>query len=129
MPVVYCLHDDYEATYYATSIEEALFRQILDFSSHSNFYVEQGDSYQMSLDEARFYLTGWKLKFGKWFKEEWLSEIDRLLCMELKFYKYPSKEMGEGHYVLITPEECDYLTKKYLYFDLIDRNFQWISEE
>lgn len=129
MPVVYCLHDDYEATYYAASFEEALFRQILNFSSQSNFYVEKGTSYQMDLDEARIHLNCWKLRFGNWFKEEWLSEIDRLLSLELKFYEYSSTKMGKGHYVLITPEECESLIKKYLSFDLIDQTFQWISED
>lgn len=129
MPVVFCLHDDYEASYYAASFEEALFRQVLEFCCDCNFYIGEGKSYQMDLHEARVNLTNWRNKFERWFKKEWLAEVDLILRVPLKFYEDPCQKSGKGYYVLITPEECEHLIKKYLDFDLINKTFYWKRED
>lgn len=125
IPVVFCPHDDNEGYFYAPSFEGALFRQILDFASQSNFYITDGKSWQMDLETARRYLLNWKSKFSKWFKNEWISEIERIICLDLKYYQYSKG----GYYVLITPEEYEMLIKQYLDFNLLNKSFIWVIEE
>lgn len=123
IPVVFCPHDDNEGYFYAPSFEGALFRQILDFASHSNFYIDSRKSWQMNLKEARKHLLNWQRKFEKWFEKDWISEIEKLINSDLKYYQYPKG----GYYVLITPEECNVLVDKYLNFDLLNKNFIWVA--
>ncbi|KNY27554.1 SMI1/KNR4 family protein [Pseudobacteroides cellulosolvens] len=125
MPVVFCPHDDDEGSFYAPSFEGALFRQILEFASHSNFYVDDGKSWQMDLVSAREHLLNWKNRFEKWFKKEWISEIEKIISLDLKYYQYAKS----GYYVLITPEECNILTKRHLDFELLDKSLIWTDEE
>lgn len=129
MPVVFCTHDDEEGTFYAKTYEGALFRQILDFASQNNFCTQEGNKWEMSLLIARKHLMNWKNKFEKWFEKEWINEIDRLIGLELKYYETVSPTVVGGYYVLITPEECRDLTKKYLDFELLDRSFIWVNED
>jgi hypothetical protein len=45
-----CCHDDTEGTFYAETIEGAIFRNILEFVSNSCFYINSSEakSYQLS---------------------------------------------------------------------------------
>lgn len=122
LPVVFCPHDDDEGVFYTDSFEAAIFRHILEFASQNNFYIGSGNSWEMDIAKARVLLSAWKKRFFEWFKEEWNEEIDKLLTLELKYYK-PNK--SNGFYVLITPEEADDLIDKYLKFDLLGKSFLW----
>ena len=122
LPVVYCPHDDDEGVFYAESLEAALFRHILEFVSQNNFCINEGESWQITIEKTRVLLREWKKRYFKWFKEEWIQEIDNLLNLDFKMYK-PNK--SDGFYVLITPEEAERLINKYIKFDLFERSFQW----
>lgn len=45
--------------------------------------------------------------------------------LELKYYEFVTPTVISGYYVLITPEECKNLVRKYLNFDLLDNIFTW----
>ncbi len=128
MPIVLCPHNDDEGIFYANCFEAAVFRHILEFASKNNFCIDVGESWEMDLKMARNHLSNWKSKFGRWFAPEWLSEINRLMTLDIKLHqvgKYPS----EGDfYLLITPEEYSELTKKYLAFNLFDQTFVWTND-
>lgn len=125
MPVVLCCHDDVEGHFYAPFFEAALFRHILEFASQNNFSVGTGEPWEMELLVARKHLLHWKDTFGQWFASEWLAEIDRLLKLDLKLYQVGNKPSAGDYYLLITPEECGELVRKYLDFGLLDKTFLW----
>ena len=79
----------------------------------------------MDLGLARKHLLNQKNTIGKWFPKEWISEIDGIMNLELKYYEFVTPTVISGYYVLITPEECKNLVRKYLNFDLLDNIFTW----
>jgi hypothetical protein len=123
LPVVFCPHDDDEGIFYAPNIEGAMFRQILEFASQNNFYSENGQPWEMSILEAKKHLINWKKRFDKWFKKEWIYELDKLINSDLNYYEH---NYG-GYYVLITPDEAKDKIEKYLSFSFLNKSFIWTS--
>ncbi len=125
LPIVFCPHDDDEGIYYAQNFISALFRQILEFASQNNFCIGVGEPWEMNIELARKHLMNWKNRFGKWFTNEWISEIDRLMNLELKYFQVREKPSTGDYFLLITSDECNQLIKKYLDFELLDQSFVW----
>ncbi|MEH7353853.1 hypothetical protein V7150_09765 [Neobacillus drentensis] len=125
LPVVYCPHDDDEGLFYAENIEAAIFRQILEFVSQNNFFHEVGQSWEMSIFDAKRHLKNWRTRFKKWFKKEWNDELDKLITLDLKYYSHNSG----GYYVLITPEEAKEKIERYLNFNLLNKSFIWTNQD
>lgn len=127
--VVLCYHDDIIGKVYAENLEGALFRHILEFVSDCNFYTLSGKSYQMDCESAKRYISEWIDKFGQYFKPEWNSELEKILSLDLKYYKetrYP--KVNFGYETFLTPEESEKLITKYLIFDKIDTEIIWDIE-
>lgn len=125
LPVGLCYHDDCEGIYYAKNLQDAFFRQILDFVSGSNFYIheEAAESYQMDIHNLRRYLNTWRTKLGRFFSKENNEVIDSLLEKDLKLCK---SIYGEW-YALLTEEESNEILKRYVDFELINQNFEWFK--
>lgn len=125
LPVGLCYHDDSEGIYYAKNLQDALFRQIIDFVSGSNFYIqdESAESYQMNIYNLRRHLNEWKTKLGKFFTKEKNEVIESLLKKELKLCR---SKYGDW-YALLTEEESNEIVNKFIDFELIDETFEWIK--
>ncbi|WP_160685612.1 hypothetical protein [Clostridium sp. C2-6-12] len=129
LPVALCPKDDDEAVIYAGSIEAAIFRQILEFVSQNNFYYEDKKEWEMDEITAKKHLINWKNKFKKWFKKEWIDELDDIISKDLKLYEHKFDRYISKYYVFITPEEANEIIEKYIDFDLINKSFIWTKEE
>ncbi|MCB2362148.1 hypothetical protein [Clostridium estertheticum] len=129
LPVVFCPHDDDEGIIYAENIEAAVFRQILEFASQNNFNLEECKSWEMDVQMAKKHLVNWKNKFKKWFKKEWINELDKLISSDLKYYENKFARHTGRYYVFITPEEANEKIEKYLNFDLLNKPFIWTIED
>jgi len=124
--IVLCYHDDIVGEVYAENFESALFRHILEFVSESNFYVSNGNTYQIDSDTAKKYISEWKNKFGQYFKPEWNDEIEKILSLDLKYYKeIRLPKANYGYEVFLTPQESEQLINKYLKFDKINTEVIW----
>lgn len=121
LPIVFCPHDDEIGYYYAPSFEASLFRQILDFVSHANFYINNPKTWQKNDEEAKKIILNWNNKLNKYFRKEWVLEIEKILSLDLKYYTYPKGE----YYLYITPDEKNEIVNKYLKFDLLNKEFKW----
>lgn len=121
--IVLCYHDDDEGVFYADNLESAIFRNILEYVSDSNFYcnADEGKTYQIGILELRKLLNDWKNKFINWFDDEWIGELSTLSKLELKLC---ITEYG-SYYALITPEEAEKKIEKYLKFPFINKRFRW----
>jgi hypothetical protein len=102
-PVVLCERAETTCKYYASTIEGAIFRQILAFCSEPNFVRgDENTEMDMCLRMAKKHLTRWKTTFGLSFPKTWKDVCDDLLSRELT-------EHIEGHVsypVLISPSEA-----------------------
>lgn len=125
-PVGLCYHDAYEGVYYAKNTEDAIFRQMIEYVSDYNFYIneEEAESYQVSEEELKEQLQQWKESFQGIIKKEYLVEIDRLSQLKLKYIK---SDYGEG-YTLLSVEEQEAMIEKYIKFDLLEEEFPWSKE-
>ncbi|MHC1686070.1 MAG: hypothetical protein AB6733_24600 [Clostridiaceae bacterium] len=129
LPVAFCPRDDDEGVIYAESIETAIFRQILEFVSQNNFYVENKKQWEMDIVAAKKHLSNWKNRFEKWFKKEWIDELDNIISLDLKLYKHKFERYTSEYYVFITPEEANEKIEKYLNFSLLNKTFIWTKED
>lgn len=118
LPVIFCPSNDEFGKIYAENIEAAMFRQILEFVSQANFYKNKVCSWKMNELQAKKHLNNWKLKLNKYFKEEWITEIDNFIKSNLKYY---IDNNNNGYYVFITKEEADKKIEEYLNFPLINK--------
>lgn len=118
-----CENAEVNGIYYAKNTEDAVFRQIIEYVSDSNFYLikEAAKSYQVSEDELKIQLEGWKNNFRGILNDEYINIIDKLSGLSLKHIKC---QYGEW-YALLTLEEQNELIDKYIKFDMIDDEFEW----
>lgn len=118
-----CENAEVNGIYYAKNTEDAVFRQIIEYVSDSNFYLikEEAESYQVSEEELKIQLEGWKNNFRGILNDEYINTIDKLSGLSLKHIKC---QYGEW-YALLTIEEQDELIDKYIKFDMIDDDFEW----
>lgn len=118
-----CERAEVNGVYYAKNTEDAIFRQIIEYVSDSNFYLikEEAESYQVNEDELKMQLEGWKNSFRGILNDEYINIIDKLSELSLKHIKC---QYGEW-YALLTLEEQDELIDKYIKFDMIDDEFEW----
>lgn len=121
-----CENAEVNGTYYAKNTEDAIFRQIIEYVSDSNFYLikEEAESYQVSEEELKIQLEGWRNNFEGILNDEYINIIAELRKLSLKHIKC---QYGEW-YALLTLEEQDELIDKYIKFDLIDNGFEWYLE-
>ena len=80
-----CENAEVNGIYYAKNTEDAVFRQIIDYVSDSNFYLinEEAKSYQVSDEELQIQLEGWKNNFRVILKDEYINIIDNLRGLSL----------------------------------------------
>ena len=118
-----CYHDDISGMYYAKNTEDAIFRQIIEYVSDCNFYVDKSKakSYQISEMELMQCLKEWKNYFKGLLNDNYLEIIDDLSELRLK---HTESQYGEW-YALLTLEERDELLSKHINFELLDKEFEW----
>lgn len=121
-----CENAESNGIYYAKNTEDAIFKQIIEYVSDSNFYLIKGEakSYQVSQEELKIQLENWKNRFKGILNNDYLNIFDKLKELSLKHIK---SQYGEW-YALLTLEEQDELIEKYIKFDLIDEEFEWYIE-
>lgn len=102
-------------------MEGAIFRNILEYVSDAHFYTgeKNAKSFQIDIEELRNYLVNWRKRFTRWFKDEWLNELDELVKLDLKICE---TQYG-SYFALLTPDEVSSKTKKFLEFDRINEPF------
>ena len=122
-----CENGESNGIYYARNMEDAIFRQIIEFVSDSNFYrnVREAKSYQIGERELKKILKQWALCFDGILKEEYLSLIKRLEQMQLKCVK---SKYGEWE-ALLTLNEKNAILDQYIKFEFLDCEFEWYSLE
>lgn len=121
-----CENAEITGVYYAKNIEDAIIRQIIEYVSDSNFYInkDEAKSYQYSENELKAQLVDLKKKFSGILPNEHLSIIDNLCKKSLKYVK---SQYGEW-YALLTREEENEIIDKYIRFDKMGEEFEWFSE-
>ena len=121
-----CERAESNGNYYAKNTEDAIFRQIIEYVSDSNFYLskDKAKSYQVSEDELKIQLENWKKSFKGILNNEYINIIDNLSKLNLKYTK---SKYGEW-YALLSMEEQDELIEKYIKFNLLDEEFECYIE-
>lgn len=120
-----CEHVELYGVYYAKNTEDAILRHIIEYVADMNFYIneEDAESFQVSEEELKMQLVGWKNNFTGILKDEYISIIDDLSKLSLKHVK---SQYGEW-YALLSLEEHDKLVYEYFNFDLMDKEFEWYT--
>ncbi|WP_304819047.1 hypothetical protein [uncultured Clostridium sp.] len=121
-----CERAEINGTYYAKNTEDAILKQIIEYVSDSNFYLNENEakSYQISENKLKLQLEKWKNSFTGIINNDYLKVIDMLRKLNLKHIK---SQYGEW-YALLTLEEEKELIYKYIKFDLMDEEFVWYLE-
>lgn len=116
-----CYACEPEGLHYAKNFEDALFRQILDFVSNDNFYIDENEmeDYQISEKELKEQLTEWIEKLSGIIKDEYIDEIKKLCSLKLKNVSYGNYEW----YALLSNEEEEELRRKYMPYCLEEITF------
>lgn len=108
--------------YYAKNIEDAILRQIIEYVSDSNFYIDKSNAevFQISEKELKLMLKKWKNCFEGILNYQYIDLINNLSCLNLKTIKC---QYGEW-VALLTIEEQNQLIDKYLKFDRMDKEYE-----
>lgn len=124
-PVGLCQGCEVNGIYYARNTQDAILRQIIEYVSGSNFYVnaEEAESYQFSETELKEQLKTWKNRFEGILCKEYIEIISSFISLPLKHIE---SKYGEW-YALFSLEEQDEMIKQYLDFDLFDETFEWFT--
>lgn len=124
-PVGLCERGEVNGIYYAKNTEDAILKQIIEYVTDSNFYLNKNEakSYQISESELKLKLRKWKNSFKGILNDEYLEVISILEKLKLK---YIENQYG-AWYALLTLEEEKDLLYQYVKFDLIDKEFKWYS--
>lgn len=122
-----CENPEITGVYYAKNTEEAILRQIIEYVASSNFYMckEDAELYQVSEEELKAQLVGWKNRFSGILNDRYIALIEELSQLSLKHIKC---QFGEWD-ALLALEEQDELIEKYIRFDKMDDEFEWFVEE
>lgn len=118
-----CERGESYGIYYAKNTEEAIIRQIIEFVSDSNFYIDEAKAktYQISEYELKQTLQRWKHSFTGILNEKYINIIDNLSKLSLKHIK---SQYGEWDALLSLDERTEMLDM-YIEFDLLDEEFEW----
>lgn len=118
-----CENGEINGVYYAKNTEDAIFRQIIEYVSDSNFYVDESKakSYQISETELAQLLEKWKNCFKDILNENYIQIIDNISKLRLKNIE---SQYGDWN-ALLTLDERKELLNKYIKFDLLDKEFEW----
>lgn len=121
-----CCAGEWEGNYYAKNIEDAIFRQIIEYAASSNFYLfkEKAKPYQISEEELKSQLVMWSKKLQGILNKEYLDIVDMLSGLNLKHIK---NSYGQW-YSLLSMEEEKELIEKYIKFNLLGEEFEWYLE-
>lgn len=124
-PVGLCERGEINGIYYAKNTEDAILKEIIEYVTDSNFYLNKNEakSYQISESELKLQLKKWKNSFKGILNDEYLEVISILEKLKLK---YIENQYG-AWYALLTLEEEKDLLYQYVKFDLIDKEFKWYS--
>ncbi len=120
-----CERGEINGIYYAKNTEDAILKEIIEYVTDSNFYLNKNEakSYQISESELKLQLKKWKNSFKGILNDEYLEVISILEKLKLK---YIENQYG-AWYALLTLEEEKDLLYQYVKFDLIDKEFKWYS--
>lgn len=118
-----CERGEVNGVYYAKNMEDGIFRQIIEYVSDSNFYLNKAmaKSYQVSESELMWQLEKWKTCLDGILNKKYLDIIGSLRELSLKYVR---SQYGEW-VALITLDERNKLLNKYIKFDLLDEEFEW----
>lgn len=118
-----CEDGEINGIYYAKNTEDAIFRQIIEYISDSNFYVceSKAKSYQISETKLTQLLEIWKNGFKEILNDNYIQIIDNVSKLRLKHTK---SQYGEWE-ALLTLDEKNEILNRYIKFDLLDKEFEW----
>ncbi len=108
--------------YYAKNMEDAILRNIIEYVSSNDFYINQNAaaSFQLSESELKTLLVSWKNKLNGLLRDDYIQLIDYFTSLNLK-------EFNHGKYgdwcALISLDECDALIEKYIKYDMFEKEF------
>ncbi|MFG6343273.1 MAG: hypothetical protein K1W35_05710 [Lachnospiraceae bacterium] len=122
-----CDHADTVGEFYACSMEDAILRQIFEYVAGGDFYIDENESnpFQESEEDLKNRLDEWRLRLSGIVKDEYLNIIDDLGKLHLKKLVQCRTE----YYALLSSDELDELIDRYIKFDLMDKEFEWCTEE
>lgn len=117
-----CENAEPTGIYYAKNMEDAILRQIIEYVTDSNFYInkEQAESYQISEEEVIKKIQNWKKCFEGIIETQYIDILNELSTLKLKKIKC---QYGEW-YALLSIHEQNELIEKYLKFDRMDEEFE-----
>ncbi|MFG6343269.1 MAG: hypothetical protein K1W35_05690 [Lachnospiraceae bacterium] len=113
--------------FYAQNMEDAILRQIFEYVAGGNFYIDKSKakSYQISEQDLKRRLNEWRIRLKDIIKDEYLNVIDELGKLHLKKLMQGKME----YYALLSFDELDELVNKYVKFDMMDKKFEWCTED
>ncbi|MCR5608950.1 MAG: hypothetical protein K6G26_07800 [Lachnospiraceae bacterium] len=119
--VGFCSRDLNIGNYYAKNTEDAILRNILDYVSNPCLYIDEAKSegFLKSEAELKRYLIMLKATLRGIIRDEYVELIGEL--SKLKPKKFYTKQFE--WYALFSKEEYNELINKYIYFDLLDKEF------
>lgn len=122
-----CCVAETNGIYFAKNFEDAILRNIIEFVSSADFYVEaeKAKSWQKSENELKEILGNYYKALKGLLKEEYLEFIKQLF--ELKLKKMID-QYGEW-YVLLDDQEEEAVINQYINFPLMDDEFEWYMDD
>ena len=125
-PVGLCECAEVNGIYYAKNTEDAILRQIIEYTGGAYFYnsLKEAKSYQISEKELIALLQKWADAFRGILCETYIDIIDTLSKMHLKRIQ---SRYGEW-YALLSEDEVSEMIHKYLDFEQMDEEFEWFIQ-
>lgn len=116
-----CGRCEEKGSFYAKNIEDAILKQIIEYVSDSNFYLEKQEAktYQIDECELKRRLLTWREKFRGILRKEHINVINELSKLSLKNVD----SIYGKWYALLSVEECNQWIDKYIAFELVEQKF------
>lgn len=123
----FCRSEEAIGSYYAKDLEEAMVKNILEFVSDNIFYIDKNiaESWEMGIDELRFYLKKYTDAFDGIIKHKYIELINDLKTKELRKFH---DDYCEWH-ALLSDDEASEMIKSYLDGELDGKTFTWRTIE
>ena len=123
-----CYGGEAEGEYCARNLEDAIFRDIIEFASSSCIMIE-GDgkigTIFFSEEQVRDSLRDYLKIYEGLLCNEYLEVIRNLSTLQFKKCGFAESQW----YALLSPEEEKELIDRYLDFELMDKTFEWFPED
>lgn len=107
--------------YYAKNTEDAILKQIIEYVSDSNFYLEKQEAktYQINEFELKKRLLNWSEKFRGILRKEYINVINELSELHIK----KVESIYGKWYALLSIEERKQWLDKHIAFELAEQEF------